>query len=286
MRACWLTCIFVSLSASSVFGAVDEPVPVMQASAVSATEQQVCEVMSVLAEVGRLCVSCRINSETSLAVEIRATAEKIRPYCDRLRQIPADKLRKLCILADAVMWQKEWVYRTYLGEHGVRMKPSHEIGFEVLVYLMKIVPQRLASDSVSDEEKSAWKELINCILGDETIFPTPERLMSWRKGKDYKTALNFFKDMASALSTEDEALSLKLLQEQSEVLDYLLQDGEYERIRVAHLLSAFIEARVKICTRAGLHHPALPPHLRTEARLNVLQTFYSRLPQLKNLCEL
>ena len=91
---------------------------------------------------------------------------------------------------------------------------------------------------------------------------------------------------ASALSTEDEALSLKLLQEQSEVLDYLLQDGEYERIRVAHLLSAFIEARVKICTRAGLHHPALPPHLRTETRLNVLQTFYSRLPQLKNLCEL
>ena len=231
---------------------------------------------------------------------IRYAVAEIRPHVEQLQQLSREQLAQLCMLADAILWQQDWLHGVFLGELGWEMECSLEQGFERLENLAGYVKNRLSSPAVSESEKTAWRELL-MLLGGEQVLALPQLLLHQRWGKDYKTALSFFKDLCAAVGTEDEATALRLLAEQAEVMAYLVQ-GEEEHIRVSYLLNTFHQSVTKLREHARIIAefrpdsrtaepepyvaPVLPRHLRTEARMNALQPFLHTFPKLRELLEL
>ena len=225
---------------------------------------------------------------------------EIRPHVERLQQLSPAQVLQLCMLADAILWQQDWLHGVFLGELGWEMECSLEQGFERLENLAGYVKNRLSSPAVSESEKAAWRELLT-LLGGEHVLALPQQLLHQRWAKDYKTALSFFKDLCAAVGTEDEATALRLLAEQAEVMAYLVQ-GEEEHIRVSYLLNTFHQSVTKLREHARIIAefrpdsrtaepapyvaPVLPLHLRTEARMNALQPFLHTFPKLRELLEL
>ena len=59
-----------------------------------------------------------LRDEDALPVpeQIQQITQKLRPYCARLRQLPPEQLLQVCMLADAVLWQSDWIYTGYCTE--------------------------------------------------------------------------------------------------------------------------------------------------------------------------
>ena len=231
---------------------------------------------------------------------IRYAVAEIRPHVEQLQQLSGEQLTQLCMLADAILWQQDWLHGVFLGELGWEMECSLEQGFERLENLAGYVKNRLSSPAVSESEKAAWCELLT-LLGGEHVLALPQQLLHQRWAKDYKTALSFFKDLCAAVGTEDEATALRLLAEQAEVMAYLVQ-GQEDHIRVSYLLNTFHQSVTELREHARIIAelrpdsrtaepepyvaPVLPRHLRTEARMNALQPFLHTFPKLRELLEL
>lgn len=232
---------------------------------------------------------------------IRQAVTEIRPHVERLQQLSPAQVLQLCMLADAILWQQDWLHGMFLGELGWEMECSLEQGFERLVNLADYVQNRLSSPAVPAPEKAAWRELL-LLLGGEQVLAQPHQQLEQRWAKDYKTALSFFKDLCTAVGTEDEAAALRLLAEQAEVMAYLEQGGKEEHIRVSYLLAAFCQSvsqfREHACMVAERRpasrveesepyvSPVFPQHLRTEARMKALQPFVETYPKLRELLDL
>ena len=232
---------------------------------------------------------------------IRQAVTEIRPHVERLQQLSPAQVLQLCMLADAILWQQDWLHGMFLGELGWEMECSLEQGFERLVNLADYVQNRLSSPAVPEPEKAAWRELLS-LLGGEQVLAQPHQQLEQRWAKDYKTALSFFKDLCAAVGTEDEAAALRLLAEQAEVMAYLEQGGKEEHIRVSYLLAAFYQSVSQFREHARMVaerrpasrveesepyvSPVFPQHLRTEARMKALQPFVETYPQLRELLDL
>lgn len=219
---------------------------------------------------------CQFYDEETVSPEMiqKVTAE-IRPACARLAQLSPEKLKELCLLADGIVWQKNWIYSVYLGENGVLMEAPFEYGFELLSLVAEDVKARLASDTASTAEKEAWKDLLS-VLGGEAVLQIPQQWIHDRLATDYKTALTFFKELYAAALVQDEAQSLKQIQEQEAVLAYLTQGGEADCIRLNYLAAAFVNAVTKLNAKAE-------PQTISLARKIALQRFCEKLPNLKGL---
>lgn len=217
---------------------------------------------------------CQFYDEETVSPEmIQKVTTEIGPACARLAELSPEKLKELCLLADGIVWQKDWIYSVYLGENGVMMEAPPEYGFELLSLLAKDVKQRLASDTASPAEKEAWNDLLR-VLGGEAVLQIPQQWLHDRLATDYKTALTFFTELYAAALVQDEAQSLKLIQEQEAVLAYLTQGGEADCIRLNHLATAFVNAVTKLNAKAE-------PQTISLARKIALQRFYEKLPSLK-----
>lgn len=242
----------------------------------------------ILSHVNPLCCSIKypaLRDEEDLPVpeQIRQITQKIRPYSTRLRQLPPEQLKQVCMLADAILWQSDWIYTGYCTE----VLPDIQFewldwGFEELANCARLIKDRLNAPGATDEEKAAWLELLQ-ELGGTASLEIPDRLLNERWAKDYKTALTFYKEFCAATTEKNEAMCLRKLNEQAEVLAYFRQSGDVELLRVNALVAAFEEALDTMKDASPFPRPILPKKRRTPARMQALEPFFTAIPALKPL---
>ena len=250
--------------------------------------QDATEAYHILSRVNPLCSSMKyptLRDEDELPVDeqIRQLTQKLRPHCARLRQLPPEQLLQVCMLADAVLWQSDWIYTGYCTE----VLPDIEFewldwGFEELANCASLIKDRLNAPGATDEEKAAWGELLQA-LGGTASLEIPDRLLNERWAKDYKTALTFYQEFCTAAAVKDEATCLKMLNEQAEVLAYFRQGGNIELLRVNALVAAFEEALDTMKDKSPFPRPILSEKYCTPARMQALEPFFTALPALKSL---
>lgn len=224
-----------------------------------------------------------MHGDEPQAEYIRTITQKIRPSIARIRTLPPEQLQQICLLADAILWQRDWIEVTYCTEINPDIAFEWmDYGFELLYSYTDNISKRLHSKSTPEAEKAAWHELLQ-EFGGEATLALPGKLLQQRWAKDYKTALGFFKDICTAAAEKDEAACLAKLQEQAEVLEYFRQGGEMELLRVNGLVEGFVEALRTLQKESPFPRPVLPVKHRTAARMAALQPFFTTLPELRNL---
>lgn len=220
---------------------------------------------------------CALYGDDDLTAQtIHAAAVQVRPACERLARLSPARLKQICLLADAVLWQRDWVYRVHLGETGVEMEPGAAVGLELFHLMAQKVQYRLNAPSVSGGEKIAWMELATA-LGGASVFERPGEWLHDRLATDYKTALTFFRNFHAAAALADDAQALPLLLEELATLNYLIMEGEAARIRVNHLAAAF-------CSAVKAVQGAPVPAEMSDQRQAMLKIYFGKLPGLRALC--
>lgn len=214
--------------------------------------------------------------------------DAIRPCCEMLRSLPPARVKELFLLADAALWQGEWIYNTYLSELGVEHYELETAALENMAHTAALLRQvRSGEKVVSPEVAAAMNELVEMLGGEDALCC----IIKWRDeqlAEDYKTALQFYKDLCAAASVQDEETAIKLLEEQLPVMDYFVKKGQSEIWRVNKLAlffhAALMEARG---WPAGVpyHGPVLPVEMRTESRMKALQPFFNTFPALREMLE-
>lgn len=229
------------------------------------------------------------NATALLQQAVHESLQHVRPACERLRALPPARLKELCLLADAVIWQKDWVYHMYLAEHEAEATPDGEemVGLERLAADFADFRRWLSDPQIPAAHQDALREMLRPLGGEQTMALVSEWLDE-RLACDYKTALQFFKDLCTAASTKDEAQSLALLKEQAEVLNYFAAKGQDECWRVNALSLAFREALMALWAEKYMPptpypNPVMPEELRTPARMQALQPFFDKMPALETL---
>ena len=155
-------------------------------------------------------------------------------------------------------------------------------GFEELANCASLIKDRLNAPGATNEEKAAWRELLQ-ELGGAASLEIPDRLLNERWAKDYKTALTFYQEFCTAAAEKDEATCLKMLDEQTEVLAYFRQSGDVELLRVNALVAAFEKALDTMKDKSPFPRPILSKKCCTLARMQALEPFFMALPALKPL---
>ena len=265
------------------------PAPQVQAAYTTADAlRDATAAFHVLSQVNTLCGSMsypglRDEDELPVPEQIRQITQKVRPYCARLRQLPPEQLKQVCMLTDAILWQSDWIVRDYCSA----IVPDIEFewldwGFEELATCASLIRRRLDTPSATAEEKAAWLELLQ-ELGGTASLEIPDRLLNERWAKDYKTALTFYKEFCAATTEQNEAVCLRKLAEQAEVLAYFRQSGDVELLRVNALVAAFEEALDTMKDASPFPRPILSEKYCTPARMQALEPFFTALPALKSL---
>ena len=283
--------LLLSLGIHPCSATIPTQAPTQQVQAAYTTAdalQDATEAYHILSRVNPLYSSMKyptLRDEDELPVDeqIRQLTQKLRPHCARLRQLPPEQRKQVCMLANAILWQSDWIVRDYCSE----VVPDIEFewldwGFEELGTCSYLISERLVSVSATAEEKSAWYELIQ-ELGGEAVLELPDKLLQERWAKDYKTALTFYKEFCAATTEQNEAVCLRKLAEQAEVLEYFRKGGEMELLRVNALVSAFEEALDTMGDESPFPRPILPKKRRTPARMQALEPFFTAIPALKPL---
>ncbi len=213
---------------------------------------------------------------------LKETTEKLRPACERLRALPADELLQLVLLADAIAWQRDWVIDSYKSAHSDVIIPEHKSGLEILVELSYTIRRKLSYSSTSQAEVDALLSLLSLFGGVDSLL-LPRQLLDQRIAKDYKTAYYFFEDFLAAAQLTDEEACLRRLAELAPLLDYLLQGGEADCLRVAALADAYAYALRRVHGKAPKHLPLLPAESPESEREKALNAFFDKLPALRHL---
>ncbi len=214
------------------------------------------------------------------AAHIKAATEELRPICTRLRALPPDELRQLCLLADAIEWQTDWVRDTYKSTHGDIAIQPRPCGLEIVVELSKRILNKLNRSSTSQEHVDALLELLS-LFGGMDYLAMPRCLLDHRIAIDYKTAYNFFVEFTAACSLVDDAACINRLNALTPVLDYLLQGGEADRHRVGALALAYSSEipQLKLIVEAeAVNSSTSSPSTKRQV---ALQPFFEKLPELE-----
>lgn len=260
--------------------ALQAPAPQVQA-AYYTTQAALDDAMTAYHGLSRI-ISNMYGDEPK-AEYIRKVTQEIRPCIARLRTLPPEQLKQVCMLADAILWQRDWIEVTYCTEIDPDIEFEWmEYGFELLECCTSSIRKRLHSKSTPEAEKAAWRELLQ-EFGGEAALELPGKLLQERWAKDYKTALGFFKGICAAAAEKNEAACLAKLREQAGVLEYFRQGGDVELLRVNGLVEGFREALVTLRLDSPFPRPVLPEKHRTAARMAALQPFFIALPELRNL---
>ncbi len=225
------------------------------------------------------------TQDKALLDTVRRDIEAIRPCCEMLRVLPPTQGKKLVLLADAVLWQGQWLYGMYLGEFGIEVEAPFDVGMSELSKSAAILKSVMRGDTeVSREVEDVLRGLV-CLAGGERMLDYPASLYDEQMSEDYKTALQFYKDFCAAVSAEHEAQVISLLKEQEPVLAYFTAKGEGEIWRVNRLALDF-RAALKDLRLAGKEpYPQLAVGNRPPSVMKALQPFFAAFPALKELLQ-
>ena len=225
------------------------------------------------------------SGDEVLFARVKKDIEAIRPCCEMLHTLPPERVKELILLADAVLWQSQWLSNIYLGEFGIECEAPFDVGLWDLSHSAKLIKQVLSgTKATSPEVKALLHELVE-MVGGEQVLDYPAAWYDEQLAEDYKTALQFYKDFCAAVSTEDESHAIDLLREQKEVLAYFAAKGEGEIWRV-NKLAGFFHATLTSLREQGMSpypEPLLPQRHRTPARMRALHPFLQALPLLREL---
>lgn len=227
------------------------------------------------------------SAEAGQLAELRRKIAAIRPCCEMLRALPPARRKALILQADAVLWQRQWLYGMYLGEYGIEVEAPFDVGLCDLSHTATMLKAVLnGKRRVTPEVQSVVQELVQ-MLGGEHVLDVPLAWQDEQLAEDYKTALQFYKDFCAAAAAPQEAQSLRMLQELLPVCDYFSRKGEGEIWRVNQLAFAFRTALqdLRHYKMAPYPTPVLLPQWRTPARMKALQSFVDTFPALQALLE-
>ncbi len=220
------------------------------------------------------------SNEAELAAAVKSATQKLRPVCTRLRALPPAELRQLVLLADAIEWQSDWVRDSFMAEYAGADVQPRPCGLEIVAELSDFIGEALQHSHLSAQEEAALRELLS-LFGGQDYLPMPRRLLDHRLAKDYKTAYQFFEEFTAASLLEDDDACLEKLNELSTWLEYLLQGGEADRLRVFALARAYEQA----LAAQKLPRPMFVfGEYMTASELKrkkVLTPFLKKLPELK-----
>jgi len=225
------------------------------------------------------------GGDAELIAIIRKSMDSIRPCCEMLRTLPPERVKELVLLADAVLWQGQWLYGMYLGEFGIAVEAPFDVGLWDLSHSARLLQQVLSGKKrVSPEVESLLRELVQ-LVGGEQVLTYPAALCDEQLCQDYKTALQFYKDFCAAVSAENEAQVIELLREQELVLAYFTAKGEGEIWRVNRLALVFRTALEDLRFHGEEPYPQLSVGNRPPSVMKALQPIFAVFPALKELLQ-
>lgn len=208
--------------------------------------------------------------------QVARTVRDILPLVAELRQLSSAELRQLCLLGDAIVWQGRWAVRVgredMLLSAGACSDEDDTVGyFEDWVRLADEIEVLFAASDDKKAPLAAELCLMLVAMGGEQVLKLPGQLLDERLCRDYKTACVFFRDFAMAI----ESGNVAALSEQLPVLDYLLQGGLPDRLRVGRMAANYAPfAAMRLMTGEEDFAPS------SELQ-QALQPFFSRLPELR-----
>lgn len=207
---------------------------------------------------------------------IQSVSAHIRPHCERLRQLPPDQLKQVCLLADAILWQSKWIENTQ-SNTGCLLEDeeAQATGFELLKQQARELRHLLAGQNT----RAATQELLS-MLGGESALELPATLHQERWACDYATMAEFLQGFCQAAAADKDATALAMLAEQKKTLDYLMSGNEYNQLRVIYLTRIY-QGTLRI-HRHQLQ-PILPEERRSKTRMKALEPFFTILPELRDL---
>lgn len=223
----------------------------------------------------------------------RESAEKIRPIVAHLQQLPVEDVKAACLLADSIIYQREWMYDVYLGEFGYACEAPGDTGLRAVSTLFEKVLYYLQRNSgISPATRETLEAFVAACGGVQAMNAVAlweaDARSEQENGREYLAALAFFKAFCAAVSTENEEQSLLMLANRSLQLQQLSGGKNAELLRLNYLVptfrSALIELWSEMCQPPKPYpNPVLPQALRTETRMRALQSFFEQLPNLRTL---
>lgn len=194
----------------------------------------------------------------------------ILPRCHALQQ-----LRMLIRLADGIAWQRNWLLDMAEGDSSVSLPPRDSLIEEGYYEELARLAHSTRCVFANPQQQDMAAELRHLLqaLGGDQILDTLPALMQDRLCADFKTVYHFLTDWRTAALHDD----VQGVLEQTDVLAYLLQDGEQAYLR----LTALTEAYATVCqAEYAATHPAYTPSAQLQ---QALLPFLQRLPALKNV---
>lgn len=218
------------------------------------------------------------------AARILQAAERIEAPLVTLRLLAPAYRENIILLADAILWQGQWMLCVYAGDCGIDYEaPLLDEGFETLELLSGDAEDILTDKKEDPALRQAVQTLVDK-LGGAAVLQLPGHLLQKRWAKDYKTALHFFTGICAAAAMENDQDCAAALQQQYETLRYFRQGGAWEILRLNALAEQFHLALTEIGDNSHpFGNPVLPANRRSAARMQALAPFFDTLPQLKTL---
>lgn len=223
----------------------------------------------------------------------RESAEKIRPIVAHLQQLPVEDVKAACLLADSIIYQREWMSGVYLGEFGYECEAPGDTGLRAVSTLFEKVLYYLQPNSgISPATRETLEAFVAACGGVQAMNAVAlweaDARSEQDNAREYHAALDFFKNFCAAVSTENEEQCLLQLVTLSKQLQQLRGGQNAELLRINYLVLQFRSTLIKLWTDVCLPpepypNPVLPQALRTETRMQALQSFFEQLPNLRTL---
>lgn len=233
------------------------------------------------------------DEEQLIIKHFQETCDKIRPIIAHLQQLPVEDVKAACLLADSIIYQREWMYGVYLGEFGYECEAPADTGLRAVSNLFEKVLHYLQPNSgISPATRETLEAFVAACGGVQAMNAVALWEADARSEQDnereYHAALDFFKAFCAAVSTENEEQCLLQLATLSKQLQQLRGGQNAELLRLNYLVptfrSALIELWTDVCQPPKPYpNPVLPLSWRTEARMRALQPFFEQLPNLRTL---
>ena len=233
------------------------------------------------------------DEEQLIIKHFQETCDKIRPIIAHLQQLPVEDVKAACLLADSIIYQREWMYGVYLGEFGYEFEAPGDTGLRAVSNLFEKVLHYLQPNSgISPATRETLEAFVAACGGVQAMNAVALWEADARSEQDnereYLAALDFFKDFCAAVSTENEEQCLLQLATLSKQLQQLRGGQNAELLRINYLVLQFRSTLIKLWTDVCLPpepypNPVLPLSWRTEARMRALQSFFEQLPNLRSL---
>lgn len=233
------------------------------------------------------------DEEQLIIKHFQETCDKIRPIIAHLQQLPVEDVKAACLLADSIIYQREWMYGVYLGEFGYECEAPGDTGLRAVSNLFEKVLHYLQPNSgISPATRETLEAFVAACGGVQAMNAVALWEADARSEQDnereYLAALDFFKDFCAAVSTENEEQCLLQLATLSKQLQQLRGGQNAELLRINYLVLQFRSTLIELWTDVCLSpkpypNPVLPQALRTETRMQALQPFFEQLPNLRTL---